>query len=80
MQRRPRWLCPGFFWAGVRRDAATGLRRDGRAGGWLVLGQELPLIQGGVQAAALEQFGVGAVVVEAPVVEDEDHVGAEHGG
>src|SRR6266536_1672766 len=55
------------------------LRRNGRclADGGL---QELPLVQGRVKPAAVQQLRVGAVFGDAALVKDEDHVRAEHRG
>src|SRR4051812_6904223 len=48
--------------------------------GWCGFGAELVLVERGVEAALVEQVGVGAVLDEVAVVEDEDHVGREDCG
>src|SRR5436309_2626745 len=58
-----------------RREHALGLVGIADAGRGL--GAELPLVQGGVQAAAGEEFGVGAGIDEPSPVEDEDLVGGK---
>src|SRR6266851_2711570 len=71
-------------WSGHRADVshlgwlAGGSDAGGRAG--FGVAAELAVVKVGVQAAAGEQLGVGALPREPALIEDEDLVGGQDGG